>query len=55
MTEGYRSSNSTGRSYGPAKMVRAEKEGATIVPTQGSPRRHKTSSDIVGKRTEGLK
>jgi hypothetical protein len=43
MTEEYRSSNSTGPSDEPAKMVRAEKEGATIGPTHGSRRRHKTS------------
>jgi hypothetical protein len=30
------------------KIVRAEKEGATIGPTHGSRKRHKTSSNIVG-------
>jgi hypothetical protein len=55
VTAEYRSSNSTCSGDETAKMVRAEKEGATIGPTHGSRRRHKTSTDIVGKRTKGLK
>lgn|GEM_PF-1038681 len=38
-----------------AKMVRAEKEGATISPTHGPLGRGKTSSNIVGNRTKSLK
>ena len=37
------------------KMVRAEKEGATNGPVHGPRRRCKTSSNIVGNRTKGLK
>ena len=55
LTEGYRSSNSNcpvsvgprshhGSGDEPAKMVRAEKEGATIGPTHGS--RMEEASDI---------
>jgi len=54
MTDGYRSSNSSGPSDEPAKMVRAEKEGATIGPTHGSRRMYKTLVIFVGKRTKSL-
>jgi hypothetical protein len=38
-----------------SKMVRAEKKGTTIGPTFGSPEEDDASTDIVGKRTIGLK
>ena len=41
-TEEYKNSNSTGPGDKPAKMVRAEKEGAAIGPVHGSLRRYKT-------------